>query len=373
VAGLTLDSSPRSLHPVGMTQTKTFLASVGVALAFSGASVGVAQALVGSKAPALSADLTFIGGRGGDPGNDYPAKWRDIPMDSVFDLWGEYNRECTSFVAWALATRNNFNVPFHDNAIGWKGDAQFRGFAVNSTPAVGSVAWSGAGEYGHVAWVSAISGENVIIEEYNENFTGTYDQRSVPASSFLYIHFRDIATPPPPPPPSAAPTVLPTGGERSAIQPSSPSSSPPARPLTSPPPAPPRSTPAPDATPTQGPAPQSSSPPPPSSSPPPPSPPPPSPSPQTFSETTGGVTHTWTNYGNAGGTEGQSIASNQTVQISCKVQGFQVADGDTWWYRIASTPWSNTYYASADAFYNNGETSGTLAGTPYVDNNVPNC
>ena len=30
-------------------------------------------------------------------------------------------------------------------------------------------------------------------------------------------------------------------------------------------------------------------------------------------------------------------------------------------------------YASADAFYNNGHTSGSLTGTPFVDNNVPNC
>jgi hypothetical protein len=93
----------------------------------------------------------------------------------------------------------------------------------------------------------------------------------------------------------------------------------------------------------------------------------------TFAETVGGVTHTWTNYSNAGGTEGPSIPSNETVQIVCKVTGFKVADGDTWWYQIASSPWSGTYYASADAFYNNGATSGSLIGTPFVDSSVPNC
>lgn len=87
----------------------------------------------------------------------------------------------------------------------------------------------------------------------------------------------------------------------------------------------------------------------------------------------GGVTHTWTNYQNAGGTEGPSIPSNETVQISCKVTGFRVADGDTWWYQIASPPWSDQYYASADAFYNNGATSGSLIGTPFVDPAIPNC
>jgi hypothetical protein len=98
--------------------------------------------------------------------------------------------------------------------------------------------------------------------------------------------------------------------------------------------------------------------------------PPPAP---TFSETTGGVTNTWTNYTNAGGYQGQTIPARTTVQIVCKLPGFAVANGNTWWYRIASTPWNNAYHASADAFYNNGQTSGPLAGTPYVDGNVRDC
>lgn len=100
--------------------------------------------------------------------------------------------------------------------------------------------------------------------------------------------------------------------------------------------------------------------------------PPPSEAP-TYPETVGGVAHTWTNYVNASGNEGPEIPSNTTVQISCKIAGFAVADGDTWWYRIASSPWSNAYYVSADAFYNNGATSGSLKGTPFVDPGVPSC
>ena len=61
------------------------------------------------------------------------------------------------------------------------------------------------------------------------------------------------------------------------------------------------------------------------------------------------------------------------MQIACKLQGFRVADGNTWWYRIASAPWNNAYYVSADAFYNNGQTSGSLHGTPFVDPAVANC
>jgi hypothetical protein len=93
----------------------------------------------------------------------------------------------------------------------------------------------------------------------------------------------------------------------------------------------------------------------------------------TYAETTGGVAHTWTDYADAGGTEGPEIASNQTVQIACWVTGFRVSDGNTYWYEIASSPWNDAYYVSADAFYNNGETSGSLLGTPFVDPAVPEC
>ena len=93
----------------------------------------------------------------------------------------------------------------------------------------------------------------------------------------------------------------------------------------------------------------------------------------TWNETVGGNANTWTNYTNAGGAQGQTIPAFTTVQIACAVQGFRVADGNTWWYRIAQAPWSGTFYVSADAFYNNGSTSGSLIGTPFVDPSVAKC
>jgi hypothetical protein len=86
-----------------------------------------------------------------------------------------------------------------------------------------------------------------------------------------------------------------------------------------------------------------------------------------------GGASTFTNFANAGGTVGPRVAAYQTIQVACKVMGFKVADGNPWWYRVASSPWNGAYYASADSFYNNGETSGSLLGTPWVDPNVPNC
>src|SRR6266542_3646046 len=68
------------------------------------------QALKGSpKAAHVKVVKVLIrGGKGGgiDPGDDYPGRWKNRPQDSVLDQWREYNRECTSFVAWALYSRN---------------------------------------------------------------------------------------------------------------------------------------------------------------------------------------------------------------------------------------------------------------------------
>jgi surface antigen len=250
------------------------------------------------------------GGRGGDPGDDYP--WKNVKQDSGVDPWGEDYRECTSFVAWALHSRNLYNMPFHDDAYNWGLDAEHLGIPVNHTPTVGSVAWEPAipgHPWGHVMWVSAVSGSTVTVEEYNEHLAnpGTYDQRSFNVNSepYQYIHFKDMSYAPPSVPTPAPPTTPPSGN--------------------------------------------------------------------THPETTGSVASTWTNYSTASGTEGPSISSNQTVQVSCKISGFMVADGDNWWYQVASSPWNNSYYVSADAFYNNGGTSGSLRGTPFVDSNVPTC
>jgi hypothetical protein len=101
--------------------------------------------------------------------------------------------------------------------------------------------------------------------------------------------------------------------------------------------------------------------------------PPPSPAGSTYPETTGGAANTWSDYMTADGVQGPYIPVNTTVQITCATAGFRVADGNTWWYKIASSPWNNAFYVSADAFYNNGRTTGSLAGTPFVDSAVPAC
>ncbi len=154
-------------------------------LAHGAAALAVLTILVAALGGVLGSSPALAGT------DDYPAQWRNAPMDSIIDSWGEYNRECTSFVAWRLHSRNRFEMPFHDNATGWGPDAVRRGFAVNMSPAVGAVAWWSSG---HVAWVEAVNNNSVTIEEYNRDFTGHYSERSVAANSVTgYIHFKDIA------------------------------------------------------------------------------------------------------------------------------------------------------------------------------------
>ena len=243
---------------------------------------------------------------------------------------------------WSPVIWGNANKIYYNAST-----AYFNKYANGSgyRPVVGDiVVWGGGeGNLGHVAVVDAINGSLLTVVEQNASPSG-YNTYAISSSGYIaktsygyyvegYLHAKAntigqaLAAPPTSTPaPPATPSPTPTTTNPTTTTTTSTTST-----TTTPPP------------------------------------------PPTYFETTGGVTHTWTNYTNAGGTEGPSIPSNATVQIACKITGFKVADGNTWWYRIASSPWNSAFYASADAFYNDGQTSGSLVGTPFVDPNVPNC
>lgn len=92
----------------------------------------------------------------------------------------------------------------------------------------------------------------------------------------------------------------------------------------------------------------------------------------TWTETTGTPAHTWANATQLTGA-GTPLGPRQSVQVSCRVRGYVVQDGDPWWYRLASSPWDGRYYATSDAFYNNGATSGSVDTGVVVDEQVPVC
>lgn len=90
-------------------------------------------------------------------------------------------------------------------------------------------------------------------------------------------------------------------------------------------------------------------------------------------EVSGGLAHTWSDYKTGEGEPGHRLAPEEEVKVSCRIRGFKVEDGNVWWYRIKSKPWNERFYATADAFYNDGERSGPLRETPFFDPSVPIC
>lgn len=134
-------------------------------------------------------------------GDDYPGEYKNAALDAVVDRWNFYNRECTSFVAWCLNSRNGVaftnqygGVSRWGHAKTWGTVAQGLGIPVNSTPAVGAVAWWNSGTYGHVAWVSSVNGNSVTIEEYNYQYAGSFGSRVIDSwNPTGFIHIKDIA------------------------------------------------------------------------------------------------------------------------------------------------------------------------------------
>jgi surface antigen len=367
--------------------------------------------------------ITSEGDSGGPwPGNDYPSALADPPQDSIMDPFGEDNRECVSYVAETLEIAFGYKLPFYGgNAVDWLGSATRAGVPSGTTPTQYSVAYSAAND--HVALVVAVTGSGsstqVTVEQYNQHLNGEYSWDVEPATDFdHYIYFLPRSRP------GAATTTAPSAPASSpgsgassptntvtVASPSQPSGqlhvttaagnglgSDTASPQTasSPQPAPVNpqqstsnpqltapspqdnggqgggststataSPPVTSATTTAASAPVTSATTTAATSP---------STPTTYSEIAGGVSHTWSDPYDAGGSPGQTIQSQQTVQVSCVItNGFAVADGNPDWYRLAGDPWDGNFYVSADAFYNGAAPGGSLVGTPWVDPSVPSC
>ena len=122
----------------------------------------------------------------GNGNGGYPALWCGAIQDSIETPSG-YNRECVSWAGWRWHQEGQ---PFVNwgNANTWDNNARAAGYAVNSTPAVGALAQTDAGPFGHVAVVEAIEGSNVVVSEMNYDDAGHFRYGVYSASYFQYIH-----------------------------------------------------------------------------------------------------------------------------------------------------------------------------------------
>ena len=136
----------------------------------------------------------YSGGNGSIArGDDYPAHYKNGSQE--IDKWRMYSRQCTSFAAFRLSNVNGFEIPAaYGNANEWGYRARREGYRVDNTPAIGSIAWSTAGTYGHVAWVSNVMGDQIEIEEYNYGIRESYNKRVVKTNTMTgFIHFKDLS------------------------------------------------------------------------------------------------------------------------------------------------------------------------------------
>lgn len=139
-----------------------------------------------------------IGNFVGSPDNGgYPSAWAGAPQDSMIDSWGMYNRECVSYAAFKvhqdyLAGRDSHDMPWwggYGNANQWDDNAIASGIPVDSNPTPGSIAISNAGYYGHAMYVEAVNGNQIYVQQYNQQLNGQYSEGWRYTTGLVFIHF----------------------------------------------------------------------------------------------------------------------------------------------------------------------------------------
>ena len=146
------------------------------------------------RAQQAAANARFIGAAGTGPacGGGYPGQWCNIPMDTVVDNWGMYNRECVSYTAFRVAASGR-HKPYWGgigNANQWDDNARNQGIPTDYSPRAGDVAISNAGYYGHAMYVESVNPNGTInISQYNADWQGTYSTNTISPRGLVFIHF----------------------------------------------------------------------------------------------------------------------------------------------------------------------------------------
>ncbi len=165
------------------------------ALNSAGTTSVVSSGVCGGGYPAQALDPYY-------PGDGFNKYWGcNYPQDSSEDNWHMENRECVSYTAYMAYTKYGVSTSNWGDAYQWIASAEAAGYTVNQTPAVGAIAirnrdYNVPGDVGHAMYVVAVNGpDSITVDEYNENYNGTFDQRTFAPSSYAnrgglyYIHF----------------------------------------------------------------------------------------------------------------------------------------------------------------------------------------
>ena len=118
-------------------------------------------------------------------------------QDTSIDPWNLYNRECVSYVAWALENRFGKSVQaFHGdgNAMNWPSSApHWSGAYRVGSPEPGDAvilpAMGGFAPIGHAMVVESVSGSDVRVSQYNMYGTGQYSTMYIKTSGVIFLRF----------------------------------------------------------------------------------------------------------------------------------------------------------------------------------------
>jgi surface antigen len=109
-------------------------------------------------------------------------EWYIGSSSNRLDPWNYFYRNCTSYVAWRSA-RMGLEVPGLGNGGQWANNSwRHRELSTGTTPRIGSFAVFTTGGYGHVAYVEDVSGDEVLISEYNFVADGVHSRRWIPST-----------------------------------------------------------------------------------------------------------------------------------------------------------------------------------------------
>ncbi len=120
-----------------------------------------------------------------------------MAQDTYVDPWNLYNRECVSYVAWALKHRFGKDVqPWHGdgNAYEWVWSApRWSGAWRVYSPKRGDVVVlpqsGGFAPIGHVMIVESVSGSNMFVSQYNFYGTGQYSTMWIANTGVVLLRF----------------------------------------------------------------------------------------------------------------------------------------------------------------------------------------
>ena len=157
----------------------------------------------------VGSNFTYSGSCGGSyPGSAGPGLWGETwgcsyGEDSTIDNWGMFNRECVSYTAWMVHEEYISGEIAHDmpnwggvgNAYQWINDAESTGIPVDQTPQAGDIAIRPAsginGDVGHAMYVSAVSGGQIYVQQYNADLRGNYSEGWRSSAGLYFLHFAE--------------------------------------------------------------------------------------------------------------------------------------------------------------------------------------